>query len=104
MSSWLCTEARPFLNISENSAMLTLRGFAMMKDRKSTIFYIKECNELVKRMKEHGADWKANARFVRRVAKLVKKGELEKAYAHYVEGVKKLIRQYWPECEFEGVK
>jgi hypothetical protein len=97
--SWLCTEALKDFGRDEWKYLLKLRRYAARKDMEVTAFYIYDCNTLVDRMKESGANWESNKRFVSRIIDLVKRGKLEQAYKLYFRVVRSLCLKYWPDCD-----
>jgi hypothetical protein len=62
-------------------------------------FYLKECHELIRRMKARGADWSENLSFVKRAAALAMAGDYAAAKSYFSARVAALMESYWPECQ-----
>lgn len=96
--SWLCTEALKDFGRTEWKSLMKLRRFSARKDMEVTAFYIYGCKPLLDRMKERGADWNLNKKFIMRIVALTDSGEMEKAFRLYFRVIKILIDKYWADC------
>jgi hypothetical protein len=105
LGSWLCTEAGNWDNLFDRTLLKKLQRFALKKAPKVVRFYLQDCAELIKRMRESAdTDWVENRRFISEIVKLTREDKLEEAFEKYDQRVRALVAKYWPECDHPVIR
>lgn len=104
--TWLCTATKEStgLDTAHDGALSVLREYAETAHRKQFIFYIRQGQRLVGKIKDSEVDLKEyysafKEEVVKPVTKLISVKKLEAAFKLYAAKTTKLFNQYMPELE-----
>ena len=107
-STWLCTATKESVGLkpADTAALDKLREYAKNMRKKEFAFYLRQGQELVKKVEESESDLKEyyetfKKEVVEPVAKLIFAKQPEAAFNLYAAKTKELFRQYMPELEIK---
>ncbi len=85
--------------LEDARALLKFRRYAIRRNHPGVLFYLRQGDQLVKRMDKGKHDWLETLKFVRSIISTVERGDLDVALTWYAATVFSYMDKYWPECQ-----